>query len=298
MITLPPLRDIPVFVFRSTDNDAPILKGEKGSLKTVLKACLVNGYGEKGALGWRILNEDTNTAIFQSNDNTSNKHLLKIDHDAGTHFVRATGGTGLNGSALQNVFGQASMSANTPVAYGSNVTPWVLVGHSKAFVLLLGSTRDNQYGSVLYFGDIPSLIADDMYATCLWATRTNGTTMATGANANLFVAFPANYKGIVSDTADTPITWLGTYNGSTFGNMGTFAPNESNQLLAAPVAIRENPVVRGLMSGIVVPSLLLPAEWNLNNCPLPEFEDYIVARFSENSTQSNILVNTVAWQGV
>ena len=91
---------------------------------------------------------------------------------------------------------------------------------------------------------------------------------------------------------------LGVYNTGSFGSLGAYTPNDSNQLLASPIFLKEPPVVRARLSGIFCSSLLLPIEWNLQNCPLPNFEDYIVARFSEHSTQSNILVNTVSWLGV
>ena len=302
MITLPPLREIPVAVFRSTDNAAPVLKGEKGSFKTLLKAVLVTGYGEKPALGWTVVNEDANTAVFQSQDTTSNKHLLKIDHNQHNNYVVTTGGTGLNADgSLQNEFGQNGMQKQTPVAYGSNITEWVVVGHSKAFIVLMKNSRNNDYGSVLYFGDVPSYIADDMNATVLFSTRNadNGFVSTTSTNRVTMPNFPATAQGIMGDTVNTPTCPIGNaYSSSTFGNMGTYAPNTTNQVIGFPIYFREQPVVRGLFSGIFCSSLLLPVEWNLQNCPLPNFEDYIVARFSEHSTQSSILVNTVSWLGV
>lgn len=300
MLTLPALREIPVSVYRSTDNAAPVLKGEKGSFKTLLKAVLVTGYGEKPALGWTLVSEDANVAVFQSQDATSNKHFLKIDHNQHNNYVVTTGGTGLNtDGSLQNVFGQNGMQQKTPVAYSSNITEWVVVGHSKAFIVLLKNSYNNNYGCVLYFGDVPSYIADDMMNTVLFSTRNSQGGFNYANNDLVAPNFPANYQGILGDTMDTFTCAIGdAYSNSTFGNMGTYAPNTTNQVIGFPIYLRENPVVRGLFSGVFVSSLLLPVEWNLQNCPLPTFEDYIVARFSENSTQSSILVNTVSWLGV
>ncbi|MBQ9725283.1 MAG: hypothetical protein IJV56_08110, partial [Neisseriaceae bacterium] len=174
MITLSPLREIPVAVYRSTDNAAPVLKGEKGSFKTLLKAVLVTGYGDKPSLGWKVASEDANTAVFQSQDATSNKHLLKIDHNQHANYVVTTGGTRLNADgSLQNFFGRQEMAWETPIADGQKETPWVIVGHSKAFIVLLQNTYNNYFGSVLYFGDVPSYIADDMMNTVLFSTRNN-----------------------------------------------------------------------------------------------------------------------------
>ena len=302
MITLPPLREIPVAVFRSTDNAAPVLKGEKGSFKTLLKAVLVTGYGDKPSLGWTIQQEDTNTAIFKSQDATSNQHLLKIDHNQHNNYVVTTGGTGLNADgSLQNLFGSSGMRAQTPVAYGSVNTEWVIVGHSKAFIVLLKNSRTANLGCILYFGDVPSYIANDMYNTVLFSTRNadsgfyGGGSVTSAATPN----FPFNASGIAGDTVSTPISAMGNaYSNSTFGNIGSYIPNTTNQVIGFPIYLRESPVVRGLLSGVLVSSLLLPADWNLKNCPLPTFEDYIVASLSENQTQSSILVNTVSWLGV
>ena len=46
------LEQKPVTVFSSDDADAPILTKDAGSLTTLLKACLITGYGGKTALGW------------------------------------------------------------------------------------------------------------------------------------------------------------------------------------------------------------------------------------------------------
>lgn len=302
MLTLPPLREIPVAVYRSTDENAPVLKGEKGSFKTLLKAVLVTGYGEKPSLSWTIQQEDTNTAIFKSQDATSNQHLLKIDHNQHNNYVVTTGGTGLNADgSLQNLFGSSGMQAQTPVAYGSVNTEWVIIGHSKAFIVLLKNSRTENLGCVLYFGDVPSYIANDMYNTVLFSTR-NADNGFYGSSSNNRVAtpnFPFNASGIAGDTVSTPISAMGNaYNNATFGNIGTYSENTTNQVLGFPIYLRENPVVRAFLSGVYLSSLLLPAQWSLQNCPLPTFEDYIVARLSENQTQSSILVNTVSWLGV
>lgn len=302
MLTLPALRDIPVAVYRSTDNAAPVLKGEKGSFKTLLKAVLVTGYGEKPALGWTLVSEDANVAVFQSQDASSNKHLLKIDHNKHDNYVVTTGGTGLNtDGSLQNEFGRNGMQQQTPVAYGSVNTEWVIIGHSKAFIVLLKNSRTENLGCVLYFGDVPSYIANDMYNTVLFSTR-NGDNGFYGGGTTTRVAtpnFPFNASGISGDTVSTPISAIGNaYSASTFGNIGSYQSNTTNQVLGFPIYLRESPVVRAFLSGVYLSSLLLPAAWSLQNCPLPTFEDYIVARLSENQTQSSILVNTVSWLGV
>lgn len=68
MSFLNPIREN-VLVFSSTDNAAPQINYAKrvaGDVKTVLKACLVTGYGDKQSAGWTMTAESDNTAEFAS----------------------------------------------------------------------------------------------------------------------------------------------------------------------------------------------------------------------------------------
>lgn len=59
----------PVLRFSSTDTDAPQIdynSRTSSDIKTVLKACLVTGYGTTASAGWSITNETTNDAEFVS----------------------------------------------------------------------------------------------------------------------------------------------------------------------------------------------------------------------------------------
>ena len=48
--------EMPVTLYRSTDDDAPALT--KSNLSLILKACLVTGYGSKPGAGWTMPHED------------------------------------------------------------------------------------------------------------------------------------------------------------------------------------------------------------------------------------------------
>ena len=48
-------------VYTSQDTDAPQLSSTAGALNTVIKGCLVTGYGVKPAAGWDIAHEDMAT---------------------------------------------------------------------------------------------------------------------------------------------------------------------------------------------------------------------------------------------
>ena len=75
----------PVTVYRSTDTNAPQLTKTAGSLKTVLKACLVEGYGSQPALGWDMPYENGMKAVFRSKDPKATKTALRVDNAANTY---------------------------------------------------------------------------------------------------------------------------------------------------------------------------------------------------------------------
>lgn len=72
----------PVLRFSSTDADAPQINyaaRTAGDVKTVLKACLVTGYGAKASAGWSIVNEVDHVAEFVSPSAAMSDYRLGID---------------------------------------------------------------------------------------------------------------------------------------------------------------------------------------------------------------------------
>lgn len=72
----------PVLRFSSTDAGAPQINYNArvaGDIKTVLKACLVTGYGDKASAGWSIVNEVDHVAEFVSPSAAMSDYRLGID---------------------------------------------------------------------------------------------------------------------------------------------------------------------------------------------------------------------------
>lgn len=77
----------PVLRFSSTDAGAPQINYNArvaGDVKTVLKACLVVGYGAKASAGWSIVNEVDHVAEFVSPSVAMSDYRLGID-DSGAN---------------------------------------------------------------------------------------------------------------------------------------------------------------------------------------------------------------------
>lgn len=74
--------NLPVLRFSSTDADAPQINYNSrtaGDVKTVLKACLVTGYGATASAGWSIINEVDHVAEFVSPSAAMSDYRLGID---------------------------------------------------------------------------------------------------------------------------------------------------------------------------------------------------------------------------
>lgn len=170
------LTDKPVSVYRSTDPDAPKLTATKGSLKTVIKACLVTGFGGKASLDWEMPFESDEAAAFKSKDPTATGCLLKVDHK----FERAVDIAGYQQMTSldvgQNEFKQRyyRMGLMTNSAQDKQ---WLLVGHSKAFIVVVLDAHAG-CSRCLFFGDFPSYAAADKGNCLLWHTNERRTDLA------------------------------------------------------------------------------------------------------------------------
>lgn len=173
-----------VTVFSSADAGAPILTKDPGSLKTLLKACLVTGYGSKTPLGWQMLHESTNqlSAAFASQDPTASKYLLKIDN-ADSAFAKLSAyqsmtdiDNGIKPIVVNNIY----------TLYKSE---WMLIGHSKTFLLLLDINLPqipNKLAYPMLFGDLPRQIKRTSPICTLWSARNYGDVASGGVQPTLF----------------------------------------------------------------------------------------------------------------
>lgn len=141
---------VPVTLYQSTDPDAPQLANTDwtGAIKTLLKACLVTGYGGKAGQGWAIADETSNKAIFTPQDpaapvvgllmDSSNSQYSQMDllwQGQAQNIPATTAGMRIH----RNPSGQS--------------TQWRLVASPRGFVFL----PEYHYGSVrgegiLYLG--------------------------------------------------------------------------------------------------------------------------------------------------
>ncbi|MDO4434373.1 MAG: hypothetical protein Q4B82_07330 [Alysiella sp.] len=157
----------PVQVYRASDVGAPQLKAEAASLKTLLKTCLINGYGEgvnrKEPLGWKMFEETTNTVVFHCDaienvglkvENGEQKYAT-IHMVGGRRFEQYLGYT----KQEENYFAYAKRYAQP-----NETQNWVLVGCEAGFILIL--PENTKQSKILYFGKINGLFDDTGNIVC------------------------------------------------------------------------------------------------------------------------------------
>lgn len=198
----------PVTLYQSTDTDAPQLANAQGSLKTLLKACLVTGYGDKQPLGWAMPFEEDNKAVFKPTDPKSTQPCLLVDN-AKTKFAtlqpyqkmtainQGTGlfGIGIASNAIYDKFGYINNQAQPK---------WWLIGHGMAFILMI-KQDGSETSMMFYFGDVQSLGSNK---TALYLTNSSGYEYLGSASRFYSLQYSNGNVGILSRSIsnNSPIT--------------------------------------------------------------------------------------------
>lgn len=248
---------VPVTLYTSEDTAAPRLTHAAGSLKTLLKACLVTGYGAKPAAGWQAAFEENNKIALRCADPKSPQGYIRIDNTAAGYadvqVYTAMGGL----DAGEAVFAQPQRLFVSETS--SKTRKWWLIACPRGFAFF-GEGR-NGGCRYLYFGDFPTLAAGD-----------NGNMLCFGAFGGNFSAhiIPAGFNSYSNGSAYLPAL-LKSYDGLTRGatsilhSAAAALYNSSNYFAdypspvsggfsAFPVFIMENSnnrrVPRGLLPGV------------------------------------------------
>lgn len=288
---------VPVKVYRWDDTGAPKVLSGDGDIKTILKACLVTGYGEdenrKEPLGWEMPFENNNDACFRSKHDKSTKWALGV-----------YGGLNRYGCYLKGLKEPSSernakfeMTQNEfyySNRYGvdENNLQWVLIGHQRAFALVILNSGFADCNGFLYFGDFPSLLVGDVN-NCIIASTSGysndliggwiGGSIANGYKDNNSVDFGLEYKSKGFNTAPrypNPVT-------------GGFTANE---IFISELG--DGTVLRGLLPGCFYTDERMPGNDELrfgtiyNN--LDKTKDEWI--YTRSPSERGFLINLTAWE--
>ena len=146
--------EMPVTLYRSTDDDAPALT--KSNLSLILKACLVTGYGSKPGAGWTMPYEDAAASkrVFAPAQSGELDSYLRVADQTGVSRVAAY----RQMSDIDN--GEAILELATPYKHGQGRQwsgRWAVVATARGVVVWVEDGYNAaQPGMMLYYGDSSS----------------------------------------------------------------------------------------------------------------------------------------------
>ena len=147
--------EMPVTLYRSTDDDAPALT--KANLSLILKACLVTGYGNKPGAGWTMPYEDAAASkrVLAPAKSGELDSYLRVHDQSGVSRVAAY----RQMSDIDN--GEAILELATPYKHGQSKQwsgRWVVVASARSVIVWVEGGYDSpgRNGMMLYYGDTTS----------------------------------------------------------------------------------------------------------------------------------------------
>lgn len=147
--------EMPVTLYRSTDDDAPALT--KGNLSLILKACLVTGYGSKPGAGWTMPYEDAAASkrVIAPAKSGELDSYLRVHDQSGVSRVAAY----RQMSDIDN--GEAILELATPYKHGQGNQwsgRWAVVASARSVIVWVEGGYDSpgRNGMMLYYGDTTS----------------------------------------------------------------------------------------------------------------------------------------------
>lgn len=269
--------------YAHTDTGAPVLTGQQGALKDLLKKVLVGtagvaygtGGNQKSSLGWSIEYESTDKAVFKG-ELTSTRMLLRIDDSgSGAGSYREAFVVGCESAAgvdtLTDRF-PTTAQLSTGIVWrksqnlNSTAVPWWLWGDGRTFYLMV-----NYYGvpyAALYgFGDFESAKAGDAFNCMIFggnSVNNSGTLpmslavsgLSSLASSSNTAAYAARSHDQTTKSAALGYSFLWNIGIGVpgYGHGGPAYPaSVASGLLVSPIFTHELGVPRGRLRGVHAP---------------------------------------------
>lgn len=202
----------PVLMYSSTDADAPQINyaaRAAGDVKTVLKACLVTGYGTKQGAGWSIQNETDFAAEFKSPEIALSEYTLGINDTSASSNIwynkYQTTTRNLTTSALTK--NPANIDKTKASGWHCIVTRQG-VYHIE---FVYQTIAKNYMARVIYWGRLKSALTDDMGKNiAFWIS---GADSQSSYPKEVFAATSSNYRYTLLGAATTLNASFANYDG-------------------------------------------------------------------------------------
>lgn len=298
---------VPVKVYRWDDEGAPQVESAAGSIKTILKACLVTGYGEgnkrKDGLGWKMAFEKTQEACFRSMHPKATKWWLGVDDSKYGNRARYVDLCGLleptsakAGKVKQKVKNSSGFHNFIYKKDDSNrdKIQWVVVGNERAFTLII---LWQDYCSFFIFGNFSSLAVADAANTLLGYVSDvdENFVFGSGNEVVIFVVPMRDYKG----DAPSPMSLISKVD----GNYGSYPNPITGGFIADDIYLKEligsdEYAIRGLLPGFMKIGETMPAGDVISMGTVYDNLDDSEDKFMYINTigGGSFLVNLTAWE--
>jgi len=298
-------------VYKSTDGNAPVLRGERTSLIEVLTACLVTGYGAQPAAGWTrpFSNVANPRAWFRNNPAIGTGYFPAVDQASpASAFQAALTAYEIMTSESAGSFPIGS-TGNASISATANTTarPWILIATdtyvyffshynvtlvpNKATMLSASATTA---GLCFFFGDFIKASGSDGYSS-LFAWSGVGSAgfgqsdvVSTPSRGQHFVARGSSgVSGAIAVAINTaPPSGGGS---STFGSLGPGYMGLSG-LIVSKAIVNDGIInsLRGYLPAFLVPCHPYPFE-NWGIVPI-DGSDYLSVMWKVYANTSSIYV--------
>lgn len=299
---------VPVKVYRWDDAGAPKLTTDAGAFKTVLKACLVTGYGEaenhKEPLGWEIHQETETAAYFRSKHEKSSKPYLLVNGSSSSYYGYVSAKFKVSADLKPHVDnGEVTAEAGNSVNELScrHRRDWILIGNERGFWLVVGSQYERNRSGIgyattpaataLFFGDFASAAPFDASNAALMTATLSDYSISKSFNST------AIFSGGVDNNipAKARIRSLMSFNGG-----GEAVDGIAKKLIATPFYLFEGGNLRGLLPGCLGASTSWFSEKNcfeqyrLDNST-DEFLIFTTGHAENGGLGRNFLIKLTAW---
>ena len=298
---------VPVKVYRWDDEGAPQVESAAGSIKTILKACLVTGYGEgnkrKDGLGWEMAFEKTQEACFRSTHPKATKWWLGVDdskYGERARYVDLCGllePTSAKAGKVKQKVNNSSEFCN--FIYKKNYNSrdkiqWVVVGNERAFTLII---LWQDYCSFFIFGNFASLAVADAANTLLgYVSDVDDNYISSdGRDVVLFVIPMRDYKGDIASILK--------FTSKAYANYGSYPNPITGGFIADDIYMNEIIghniyALRGLFPGFMKIGEIMPAADVIPMGTVYDNLDDSEDRFMYINTigGGSFLVNLTAWE--
>jgi hypothetical protein len=180
-----------VRLYRSTDAGAPQL-GALGAVNSILKACLVTGFGSRTPAGWSIAFEDSANHKIALKQGGENGRFFKCDHSEDIRFARVNGyltmsdiDTGIEGMFDTQTY-DGTPGGFFPALYTTSSAQfqyhdWIVIADERSFYYIVTAFATS-YCWAGFCGDIALTNPDNPYNFSMIAYLNKSDTTSTTTN--------------------------------------------------------------------------------------------------------------------